>query len=234
VTALARLAAALALLVAAPAAAQAPGSIGSVERVVVWGYGTPPGARSRDLFERSPVVQDEVVETPRDGAVHLRFNDDTRFRVGSLSRATLDRFVFDPGRGGGELTIELSKGAFRFISGKIEKRNYVLTTPTATIGIRGTDFLVEVFESGETVVTVLEGLVTLRTRLLPIREIDLATGEAGRVPAGGGDPSRGTRGGFGNPVGDPGLRDDAGRGGGQDGGGGAGGTGGGGGGGGRN
>ena len=207
-----------------PAAAQAP-AIGNVERVVVWGYGTPPGAGARDLFERSPVVQDEVVETPRDGAVHLRFNDDTRFRVGSLSKATLDRFVFDPGRGGGELTIELSKGAFRFISGKMDKRGYVLVTPTATIGIRGTDFIVEVFESGETVLTVLEGEVTLRTRLLPLREIDVALGETGRVPAGGGDPSKGRRGGLGNPVTDPGLRDDGGRGG-QDGGGSGGGMGG--------
>ena len=83
------------LLLAAFAAdpAQAQSSIGAVERVLVWGYGTPPGARVRDLFERTPVVQDEVIETPRDGAVHLRFHDDTRFRVGSQSRATLDRFV---------------------------------------------------------------------------------------------------------------------------------------------
>ena len=205
----------------APAAAQAA-SIGSVERVVVWGYGTPPGAGARDLFERSPVVQDEVVETPRDGAVHLRFNDDTRFRVGSLSKATLDRFVFDPGRGGGELTIELSKGAFRFISGRMDKRAYVLVTPTATIGIRGTDFIVEVLESGETVLTVLEGEVTLRTRLPPLREIDVAIGETGRLPADGSDPSKGRRGALGNPVGDPGLRDDGGRGG-QEGGGGSGG-----------
>jgi hypothetical protein len=113
----------------------------------------------------------------------------------------------------------------------MDKRGYTLATPTATIGVRGTDFVVEVLENGETLVTVLEGLVALRTRLLQPREIEVTVGEAGRVPAGGGDPSKGARGGLGNPIGDPGLRDDAGRGGGSGGGGSGDGMGGGGGGG---
>jgi len=205
-----------------PALAQPAGAIGRVERVVVWGYGTAPGASARDLYERQPVVANDAVETVKDGALHLRFDDETRLRLGSQSKAVLDRFVYDPARGSGEMTIELGRGVFRFVSGRMDKRGYTLVTPTATIGVRGTDFIVEVLESGETVVSVLEGLVALRTRLLQLREIEVAAGEAGRTPADGGDPSKGARGGLGNPIGDPGLRDDAGRGGG---GGGAGGSG---------
>ena len=153
---------AFSLLVAATAAQAV--DIGRVERVVVWGYGTPPGAGTRDLFERAPVVESETVETPRDGAVHLRFDDQTQFRVGSESKAKLDRFVYDPQRGTGEMTLELSKGVFRFVSGRMQKQGYLIVTPTATIGIRGTDILIEVFANGDTIVTVLEGELLMNNR----------------------------------------------------------------------
>lgn len=135
--------------------------IGAVERVVVWGYGTPPQRATRDLFVNETVVEDETVETPRDAALHLKFADGTSFRLGSQSKAVLDRFVYEPARGRGEMALELGRGSFRFISGRMDKSRYVLTTPTATIGLRGTDFVVENLADGTTVVTVLSGAVVL-------------------------------------------------------------------------
>lgn len=156
-----------ALTAGLPLAAWASGSgaqattIAAVERVVVWGYGTPPGRPTRDLFERDRLVEDEAVETPRDGALHLKFGDGTAFRLGSQSKAVLDRFVFDPQRGRGQLALELGRGSFRFISGRMDKGDYALKTPSATMGIRGTDFVVEVGVDLATVVSVLSGVVTL-------------------------------------------------------------------------
>ncbi|MBL8702134.1 MAG: FecR domain-containing protein [Alphaproteobacteria bacterium] len=197
------------------------GSIGTVERVVVWGYGTPPQRRTRDLFVRTAVVEDELIETPRDGAVHLVFADGTSFRLGSQSRAMLDRFVFDPARGRGEMSLDLGVGAFRFISGRMDKRDYSLRTPAATIGLRGTDFIVDVHPDGSTIVTVLSGAVAMgRNTIVNADEQAIARGGAAIVV------QRRPR--LGRGIGDPGLDDVPG--GGPDGGGPAGGAAGGGGG----
>lgn len=175
-------------------------SIGMVERIVVWGYGTPPQRATRNLFVRTAVVEDEQIETPRDGAVHIVFADGTSFRLGSQSKAMLDRFFYDPTRGRGQLAFELGTGAFRFISGRMDKRDYSLKTPTATIGLRGTDFIVEVLADGTTYVTVLSGAVVMG------RGVTVNADEQGI--ARGGEPivvRRRPR--LGRSIGDPGLDD---------------------------
>lgn len=205
-------------------AGPATSSIGMVERVVVWGYGTPPQRATRDLFVRTAVVEDEQIETPRDGAVHLVFADGTSFRLGSQSKAMLDRFVYDPSRARGQMSLDLGVGAFRFISGRMDKRDYSLRTPTATIGLRGTDFIVDVLADGTTYVTVLSGAVVMG------RNVTVGADEQGI--ARGGEPiivQRRPR--LGRTIGDPGLDDLPGGahdgGGGSTGGGGSGGSGGG-------
>ena len=155
---------ALSVIAAAPAAAQSSAPIGSVERVVVWSYGTAPGAAVRDLHERQPVVANDTVETVPNGALHLRFADDTSFRLGPQSKAVLDQFVYDPARGTGEMTIALGRGVFRFVSGRMDKTGYRLVTPTGTIGVRGTDLVIEVLDNGDTIVTVVEGAAVVGLR----------------------------------------------------------------------
>lgn len=201
-------------------AAPATASIGTVERVVVWGYGTPPQRATRDLFVRTPVVEDERIETPRDGAVHLVFADGTSFRLGSQSKAMLDRFVYDPTRGRGQMSLDLGTGAFRFISGRMDKRDYNLRTPTATIGLRGTDFVVDVLADGTTTVTVLSGAVVMG------RNVTVNADEQG-IARGGEAIVVQRRPRLGRTIGDPGLDDMPGGardGGGSSGGGGSGGT----------
>ncbi|MEQ9639441.1 MAG: FecR family protein [Alphaproteobacteria bacterium] len=153
-------AAALAACLAA-GAAQAQ-SIGSVQLVEVWAYGTPPTGGKQDRYVRDQVVANELVETVANGAMHLMFSDGSELRLGSASTATLDSFVYDPGAGGGEMTVNMTRGAFRFISGKINKSAVKLRTPTALIGIRGTDLLINVDPFGATVVSVIAGTVTVQ------------------------------------------------------------------------
>ena len=44
-----------------------------------------------------------MVETIKDAGLHVRFLDDTKFRIGSASRATHHSFVFDPDSGPDEM-----------------------------------------------------------------------------------------------------------------------------------
>ena len=74
--------------------------IGSVEIVLVYAYGTPPADNRKALYIEDDVVANEVVETVKKGALHIGFLDDSKFRLGSSSRATLNTFVYPSRKSG--------------------------------------------------------------------------------------------------------------------------------------
>lgn len=142
--------------------AAAQQEIGGVELVRVWATGTPPESTRRDLVVEDQVFRNEFVETVRDGALHLRFLDDTEFRLGSNSRAVLDSFVYDSDTDTGEIALTLSRGLFRYVSGKLKGEKITIKTPTATVGLRGTVVTIFVGPDGETIVDVDDGEAFLR------------------------------------------------------------------------
>ena len=72
----------------------------------------------------------------------------------------LDKFVYDPASGTGDAAIKFGTGVFRFITGDIKNKDAVkLTTPTTSLTIRGTKFILAVAADGTTTVGVLEGVV---------------------------------------------------------------------------
>ena len=155
------------VLVAAPGWAWAAtdlSSIGGVDLVRIWASGTPPEDTTRDLFVADRVFGNEVVETVRDGALHLRFIDDTEFKLGSDSRATLDTFIYDPTSNAGELTLSLKEGLFRLKTGRIKAEGIRLVTPVALIEVRGSDITIEVQPDGTTRVTVTLGEALMRSK----------------------------------------------------------------------
>src|SRR5947207_11630489 len=90
------------------------------------------------------VVRNEVVRTAADSDARLVFRDDTNLSLGPGSTVKLDRTVFDDPKAG-DIAIKLTMGAFRFVTGHSNKEAYVIKTPVATMGVRGTmlDILVE-------------------------------------------------------------------------------------------
>ena len=168
---------ALILIALGGRSAEAAGEIGNVRLVKAWAYGTPPQTERAPLFFADDVVSDERVETVEDGALHIRFLDNTMLRLGSSSRVTLDSFVFDPSTNAGELAVDLGEGVFRFITGKLNNEGFEIRTPVAVIGVRGTDFIVSVAASGLTIVAVLAGTVTVTARGAVV---DSATASAGQ------------------------------------------------------
>ena len=92
------------------------------------------------------------------GSMRINFVDDTLVDLKSHTRLLIDDFVYDPEAGIGSLSIRTTLGTVRYASGQIAKRNrrnVSIKTPAATIGVRGTDFIMVVDEAGGTMVTLL-------------------------------------------------------------------------------
>jgi ferric-dicitrate binding protein FerR (iron transport regulator) len=156
---------AAALVGGAPARAADNVVAGDVMVVKVWAFGTAPDARAtRDLHRADPVYVRDRLETVRDGALHVRLEDDTELRLGSLTSVVLDEFVYQPDANAATVLTNISKGVARFITGKVARKNFVVTSPAATITARGTIFSVWVQPNGTTTVWVQEGQVEVTPR----------------------------------------------------------------------
>lgn len=106
--------------------------------VFVTTNGAERKARVRDAIK----LEDRVL-TRDDSALQILLLDRTTFTVGQNCEMTIDRFVYDPATSAGEVSARVAKGAFRFMSGRIgtaNPTNATVSTPSATIGIRGTSF----------------------------------------------------------------------------------------------
>jgi len=113
-----------------------------------------------DLLFNHDVFAGETVKTSGAASTVIRFQDQTQIQVGSNSSIVLDKFVYDPASGTGDAAIKFGTGVFRFITGDIKNKDAVkLTTPTTSLTIRGTKFILAVTADGTTSVGVLEGAV---------------------------------------------------------------------------
>ena len=112
--------------------------------------------KSSALVAGSELVTNETVRTGTNDTAQLLFLDQTSLSVGPKSEVTLDKFVYDPNRSKGDVVLQATKGAFRFVSGTQDPHSYALNTPVASIGVRGTiiDFLVQ---GDQLVVILVEG-----------------------------------------------------------------------------
>jgi hypothetical protein len=115
------------------------------------------GDAKRKLAKGNKVFQDEILVTSKTASAEIELLDKTKLAVGSSARIVLDKFVYDAGAPPGSISINLAKGAFRFITGASPKDAYEIKTPTASLGVRGTIFDVFVADDGETVVLLHEG-----------------------------------------------------------------------------
>ena len=111
---------------------------------------------SKPLVEGESVFRDETVRTGADSTAKLVFLDSTALAVGPISRVLLDRFVYDASPTSQAMAVNLAKGVFRFTTGVLDKKAYSITTPTASIGVRGTVLDIGV-ATKRTRVTLVEG-----------------------------------------------------------------------------
>ena len=97
-----------------------------------------------------PVQEADKLVTGEDGAVGVTFADNSLLSIGPNSVLVIDRYVFDPTTHAGQFDSTLSKGTLSAVSGKIVKQSpeaMRVRTPSAIMGVRGTEFAVRVDES---------------------------------------------------------------------------------------
>lgn len=115
------------------------------------------GGRTAELNSGDGVFHRQVISADAAGRAQLIFIDETVFSVGRGATVTLDEFVYNPNRRAGSIVLNVSKGAFRFISGSARPDTYTIKTPVATIGVRGTIFSANVVSRNYMTLNLLQG-----------------------------------------------------------------------------
>jgi Ca2+-binding RTX toxin-like protein len=129
------------------ALAQAAAPIGSVGKAQGTVTVTHADGTVETLNPGDPVYQGDILTTDSGASVGVVFVDGTEMSLGSKGRLVLDEMIYDPASGDGSSSFSLMSGAFSFVSGQIAKTDpdgMQITTPVATIGIRGTSGTVRI------------------------------------------------------------------------------------------
>lgn len=87
----------------------------------------------------------DVLKTGADGAVGITMRDNSLLSAGPNSILWLDRFEFDATTSQGRFETRLQRGTLAVVSGRIAKQSpsaMTVRTPSAQLGVRGTDFVV--------------------------------------------------------------------------------------------
>ena len=121
----------------------------------------------RTLAIDAPVYMGDLIKTDKVGQAQLKFLDNTRMVIGPNAQFTIDSFVFDNKTTAKKFSINVVRGAFRFITGVSRKQAYTITTPSAAIAVRGTQFDLSVDANGATNLALYEGSVRLCDKGVP-------------------------------------------------------------------
>ena len=130
-----------AILIGLASHAAAQDAIGAVSRMQGAASGVKDGATDA-LALGSEVFLNQEVSTGDAARLELTFDDGTQLTLGERAKMILDTFVYAPAQGTGTMKLAVV-GAFRFVSGQVTKQSdsvVAVTTPIATVGIRGTEF----------------------------------------------------------------------------------------------
>ena len=92
------------------------------------------------------------------GRLAIEFLDNSSLRLTEHSRVLIDEVIYDPNPDKSKMVMRFAMGTARFtsgMSGNMNKANIDIQTPTAQIGIRGTDFTTTIDELGRSLVVLL-------------------------------------------------------------------------------
>jgi len=107
------------------------------------------GGKQAKAEAGTPVLVGSVLRTGAKGTLGVTFKDETVMSFGPNTELTVDEYLYAPSQGKLKMGSKLSKGSMNYVSGVIAKLQpdaVSVTTPTGTIGVRGTNFVVRVEE----------------------------------------------------------------------------------------
>ena len=100
----------------------------------------------------SDVYSSDRVVTGPESSVGITLRDTTQLSAGANTILELNKFAFDATTHDGVLNATVKHGSLAVISGKLAKARpdaVRFSTPTTTLGVRGTEFIIEVGDSKE-------------------------------------------------------------------------------------
>lgn len=141
--------------------AQAQTRVG--EAVVIQNQVVRVAATTTPINVGDSMLRDETVRTGVDSAARFVMADSTNLSLGPSATLKLDRTVFNDERSYRDVAIRMTTGAFRFVTGRSDKAAYKITTPLATIGVRGTTLDI-LSQRGRSVVVLQDGAASVCTK----------------------------------------------------------------------
>ncbi len=136
---------------AASAPSPAPAAEEPIGNVVTL-TGTVTVIRNKDslpLHLRDDIFLNDTVQTSSSSSLGITFNDATTFNLSANAKITIDNYVYEDGGKSNAGIFDIGKGTVAFVAAAVAKTGDMkITTPTSTLGIRGTTGLVEVPEGG--------------------------------------------------------------------------------------
>jgi hypothetical protein len=133
------------------------------------------------------LLRDEIVRTGLASAARLVMSDSTNLSLGPNALLKLDRTVFDDETHYRNVAVRLTSGALRFVTGNSEKAAYKITTPLATIGVRGTTLDI-LSQRGQTIVNLQDGAASVCTVSFECIQLT-RPGDTAIITSGGGGKS---------------------------------------------
>ena len=132
-----------------PAAAPADNSVGQVATVQGSATVTRGNAAPAVLKVADPIFKNDTLQTGVNSALGVTFDDETTFSLSADTRIVVDKFVYQEGGSGNAASFNVATGTAAFVASLVAKTGDMkITTPNATLGIRGTTGVVDVPAAG--------------------------------------------------------------------------------------
>jgi FecR protein len=124
--------------------------IGNVATLTGTATVTRNGAAGLPLKLEDDIFKNDVLQTSANSSLGVTFNDETTFNLTANSRIAVDNYVYEDGGSQNAALFNIAKGTVAFVASAVAKTGDMkISTPTATLGIRGTSGLVEVPEGAD-------------------------------------------------------------------------------------
>lgn len=123
-----------------------PSTIGYVKTVKGEAFVVSAGQPTKAVVG-TPIMIGSTLKTGSNASLGITFKDNTVMSFGPDTELTVDEYIYAPNKGKLKLGASLAKGTLAYLSGaiaKIKPEAVAVRTPTGTIGVRGTHFVVRV------------------------------------------------------------------------------------------
>ncbi|UPJ51468.1 FecR domain-containing protein [Bradyrhizobium sp. 200] len=128
--------------------------------------------KTAPLKVKDDIYLNDIVQTAANAALGITFIDNTTFNLKASTKITIDNYVYEDGGKNNAAIFDVAKGTAAFVAASVAKTGDMkITTPTATLGIRGTTGLVEV----------PEGAAANNPRNVAVKLYPDADGRVGRI-----------------------------------------------------